>query len=255
MKFSVIIPARYASTRLPGKPLVDIAGKPMVQHVYERAMESGATRVCIATDDERIARAAASFGAEAIMTSPDHPSGTDRLAEAVTLLGLDDDHIVVNLQGDEPMMPASLIHQVAEDLHAHAGAAVATLCERITTAAELFDPHVVKVVMDEAGNALYFSRAVIPWDRDAFSVTTETLPEQAEHYRHIGLYAYSAGFIREYVQWPACPLERMESLEQLRVLWQGRRIHVTVAGEHPGHAVDTEEDLERVIRAMGGQSG
>ena len=253
MKFSVIIPARYASTRLPGKPLVDIAGKPMVQHVYERAMESGATRVCIATDDERIARAAASFGAEAIMTSPDHPSGTDRLAEAVTLLGLDDDHIVVNLQGDEPMMPASLIHQVAEDLHAHAGAAVATLCERITTAAELFDPHVVKVVMDEAGNALYFSRAVIPWDREAFSITTEALPEQAEHYRHIGLYAYRAGFIREYVRWPACPLERMESLEQLRVLWRGRRIHVSVAAQRPGPAVDTEEDLRRATEAMADQ--
>jgi len=250
LSFSVIIPARYASTRLPGKPLVDIAGKPMIRHVYERALQSGASRVCIATDDERIAEVAAGFGAEAIMTSAAHPSGTDRLAEAVAILGLEDDHVVVNLQGDEPMMPPSLIHQVAEDLHAHPQAAVATLCERIATAAELFDPHVVKVVMNQAGDALYFSRAVIPWDREAFSVTTETLPEKAVHYRHIGLYAYHAGFIKEYVQWPASPLEQMESLEQLRVLWQGRGIHVTVAAEHPGQAVDTAEDLKRVVAAI-----
>ncbi len=250
MNFSVIIPARYASTRLPGKPLVDIAGKPMIQHVYERALDSGAARICIATDDERICQAAKAFGAEAIMTSASHPSGTDRLAEAVSTLGIDDDHVVVNLQGDEPMMPAALIHQVAEDLYAQPQAAIATLCERIVTAAELFDPHVVKVVMDQAGNAIYFSRAVIPWDREAFSVTTEELPDNAEHYRHIGLYAYHAGFIRDYVQWPACALEQMESLEQLRVLWQGYKIHVTVATEHPGHAVDTEADLQLVVEAM-----
>jgi len=250
LNFSVIIPARFASTRLPGKPLVDIAGKPMIQHVYERALDSGATRACIATDDERIYQAAEAFGAEAIMTSASHPSGTDRLAEAVGKLGIDDDHVVVNLQGDEPMMPAALIHQVAEDLHAQPQAAIATLCERIVTAAELFDPHVVKVVMDQAGNAIYFSRAVIPWDREAFSVTTEALPDNAEHYRHIGLYAYHAGFIREYVRWPACALEQMESLEQLRVLWQGRKIHVTVATEHPGHAVDTKADLRLVVEAM-----
>ncbi len=250
MNFSVIIPARYASTRLPGKPLVDIAGKPMIQHVYERALDSGAARVCIATDDERICQVATAFGADAVMTSASHPSGTDRLAEAISKLGIDDDHVVVNLQGDEPMMPAALIHQVAEDLYAQPQAAIATLCERIVTAAELFDPHVVKVVMDQAGNAIYFSRAVIPWDREAFSVTTEELPDNAEHYRHIGLYAYHAGFIREYVQWPACTLEQMESLERLRVLWQGHKIHVTVATEHPGHAVDTEADLQLVVEAM-----
>jgi len=252
LSFSVLIPARYASSRLPGKPLADIAGKPMIQHVYERAVASGAAQVVIATDDPRIVAVTEAFGARALLTRDDHASGTERLSEAVTNLALEDEHVVVNLQGDEPMMPPALIHQVAAALESRAEVNMTTLCERITTAGELFDPHVVKVVRDQQGDALYFSRAVIPWDREAFAVTTEALPREVEHYRHIGLYAYRCGFIRRYVQWPACELERMESLEQLRVLWHGEKIHVAVAVEHPGHAVDTADDLQQVVRLMGG---
>lgn len=253
MAFTVVIPTRYASTRLPGKPLLDIAGKPMVQHVYERACESGASHVVVATDDQRIAEVVTAFGGEVCMTNVSHRSGTERLAEVAGKLGLSDDAIIVNLQGDEPLMPPQLLKQVADNLAGHAMVPMATLCTRIHTAAELFDPHVVKVVSDGQGYALYFSRAVIPWDRDAFAVTTEELPENAEHYRHLGIYAYRAGFIRDYVQWPACHLESMESLEQLRVLWHGQRIHVDVALAIPGPGVDTPADLEKVRRLMRGE--
>lgn len=248
--FHVIIPARYASTRLPGKPLLDIAGKPMLQHVCERAMESGARTVTVATDDARIHAAVESWGAQACMTSADHTSGTERLAEAARCLGLTDEDIVVNLQGDEPLMPPQLLAQVARILQGDHGADMSTLCTRIHTAAELFDPHVVKVVMDRVGNALYFSRAVIPWDRDAFAVTTEELPAQAIHYRHLGIYAYRVGFLADYIEKQSCELERMESLEQLRVLWHGGRIHVAEAEQLPGHGVDTAEDLERVRKLL-----
>lgn len=245
MRFTVVIPARYDSTRLPGKPLVDIAGKPMLQHVYERAQESGAENIIIATDDQRVAEAAAEFSAEVCMTSSEHSSGTERLSEVVTKLGLNNDEIVVNLQGDEPLMPPALIHQVAQNLAEHSQASVATLAEKIHTAAELFDPHAVKVISDQNGYAIYFSRAPIPWDRDAFSITTEKLPEQSLHFRHIGLYAYRAEFIQEYIGWPACELERMESLEQLRMLWHGHKIHVAEADESAVAGVDTEADLAR----------
>ncbi len=248
MNFCVVIPARYAATRLPGKPLLDIVGKPMIQHVYERALESGAETVIIATDDARVQAAAEAFGARVCMTSDQHRSGTDRLAEVVDQLGLDDAQIVVNLQGDEPLMPPAVIHQVADNLAAHQTAGMSTVCSRITTAAELFDPHAVKVVMDADGMAVYFSRAAIPWDRDAFAVTTEELPERSEHYRHIGLYAYRAGFLRQYVNWPTCHLEEMESLEQLRALWHGQRIHVAEAVQTPPAGVDTARDLD-VVRA------
>lgn len=250
MGFAVIIPARYASTRLPGKPLLPLAGRPMIQHVYERALDSGADHVVIATDDERIREAAQSFAADVIMTSERHPSGTDRLAEVIDKRRFADDQIIVNLQGDEPLMPAALIRQVAENLQAHEQASVSTLCEPITTAADLFDPHVVKVVIDVNGMALMFSRAAVPWDRDAFSVTVEELPERSIHFRHIGLYAYRAGFVRRYVTWPPCALEQVESLEQLRVLWNGYGIHVAVATEAPGHGVDTENDLRRVEQLL-----
>lgn len=250
MGFVIVIPARYASVRLPGKPLREIAGRPMIEHVYRRAVESGADEVIVATDDERIRRVATGFGARVCMTARTHPSGTDRLAEVARSLNCPEEQVLVNLQCDEPLMPPALIRQVAGDIVAHPAASIATLCERIETAAELFDPHVVKVVMDREGYALYFSRAVIPWDRDAFSVTTEELPAGAVHHRHIGLYAYRAGFVREYVTWPPSPLERMEALEQLRALWYGRRIHVAPAAEHPGHGVDTEKDLERVARLL-----
>ena len=248
MKFSVVIPARYAASRLPGKPLLDIAGKPMVQHVFERAFESGAEQVIIATDDERIRAAAEGFGAQVCMTSAEHRSGTDRLSEVAGQLAMADDRIVVNLQGDEPLMPPALIHQVADNLAEHTQASLATLCARISTAEELFNPNAVKVVMDEAGMALYFSRASIPWDRDAFASSKEELPARSVHYRHIGLYAYRAGFLRQYVQWPPCPLEEMESLEQLRALWHGKRIHVAEAVEPPPAGVDTQQDLEVVRR-------
>lgn len=252
MSFRVLIPARYASTRLPGKPLLDIGGKPMLQRVYEQAVASGAASVVIATDDARIESAARGFGAAVCMTSPEHASGSDRLAEAVRTLGYDDDEIVVNLQGDEPLMPPALLKQVADNLAAHPHAEVATLCTRIHTAAELFDPHVVKVVMDREGMALYFSRAVIPWDRDAFAVTTAELPAQAVHYRHLGLYAYRTGFLKRYVTLEPCALERMEVLEQLRVLWHGVGIHVAEATVPPAPGVDTPDDLERVRRAIAG---
>jgi len=244
--FHVIIPARYASTRLPAKPLLEIDGKPMLQHVVERAQESGAASVTVATDDSRIEQAVQGFGGTVCMTGEHHQSGTERLAEAAQKLGLADEDIVVNLQGDEPLMPPRLLRQVAHILEGDHGADMSTLCTRIHTAAELFDPHVVKVVMDRLGNALYFSRAVIPWDRDAFAVTTEELPEQAVHYRHLGLYAYRVGFLENYVKKASCELERMESLEQLRVLWHGGRIHVAEAEEVPGPGIDTLEDLERV---------
>jgi len=246
LSFHVIIPARYASTRLPGKPLLDIGGKPMLQHVCERAVESGAESVTVATDDERIANAVTEFGGSACMTAAHHQSGTERLAEAAQQLGLDDQAVVVNLQGDEPLLPPGLVTQVAGLLESDSDADMSTLCTRIHTAAELFDPHVVKVVMDRRGNALYFSRAVVPWDREAFAVTTEELPEQAVHFRQLGIYAYRTGFLEQYVRQDPCGLERMESLEQLRVLWHGGRIRVAEAQELPGHGVDTPEDLERV---------
>ncbi|MEQ6342313.1 MAG: 3-deoxy-manno-octulosonate cytidylyltransferase [Gammaproteobacteria bacterium] len=248
--FRVIIPARHASTRLPGKPLLEIGGKPMIQHVYERALESGAAEVVVATDDERIRSVALGFGAHVCMTAAHHPSGTDRLAEVARLMGYAGDQIIVNLQGDEPLMPPALIRQVAENLQAHSQASIATLCERIKTAGELFDPHLVKVVMDQQNYALYFSRAAIPWDRDAFTATTGELPARSEHYRHIGLYAYHAAFLQDYVQWPPCVLEQTESLEQLRALWQGRKIHVAEALAPPGIGVDTGEDLLRVRRVL-----
>lgn len=250
LRFKVAIPARYASTRLPGKPLRNIAGRPMIQHVYERALESGAEEVVIATDDARIVEAAARFGARALMTSPEHQSGTDRLAEVAQILEWSADAIVVNLQGDEPLMPPALIRQVAADLAQYREAGIATLCSRIESAAELFDPNVVKVVLDARGFALYFSRAPIPWDRDAFARGTSELPTGAQYFRHIGLYAYRVRFLQEYQSFPACVLERTEMLEQLRALWQGVRIHVTEAVEPTGIGVDTEADLARVEEAL-----
>ncbi len=248
MSYSVIIPARFGATRLPGKPLLDIAGKPMIQHVYERALESGAGRVVIATDDQRIADAAETFGCQACMTDAGHRSGTDRITEVAEMLALPDDDIIVNLQGDEPLMPAVVIRQVADNLAANSEASMSTVCAKITTASELFDPHVVKVVRNERDMAVYFSRASIPWDRGAFASTTEILPEKSEHYRHIGIYAYRVGFLKQYTQWPPCTMEDMESLEQLRALWHGHHIHVAEAVDTPLAGVDTERDLE-VVRA------
>ena len=244
--FRVVIPIRYASTRLPAKALIDIAGKPMMHHVYERAIESGAENVVIATDDDRIRKVAEKFGATVCMTSGEHPSGTDRIAEAVVAMGYEDDDIVVNLQGDEPMIPPEVVHQVAENLAKFENARVATLYERIANVEELFNPNNVKVVMGKRGYALYFSRAPIAWERDNFPPTSEGASLTGEHCRHVGLYAYRVKFLQEYTQWEPSPLEEMERLEQLRVLWNGGRVHVAKAKKTVPADVNTKEDLEKV---------
>ncbi|MBW1213555.1 3-deoxy-manno-octulosonate cytidylyltransferase [Pantoea allii] len=249
MSFIAIIPARYASTRLPGKPLVDIHGKPMVVHVMERARESGASRVIVATDHPDVASAVEAAGGEVCMTRADHHSGTERLAEVIEKYQFADDQIIVNVQGDEPMIPAEIVHQVATNL-AHSEAGMATLAVPITDAEEAFNPNAVKVVMDAKGYALYFSRATIPWDRERYAESRDRIGDTL--LRHIGIYAYRAGFIRRYVGWAPCPLEQIELLEQLRVLWYGEKIHVAVAKAVPGVGVDTPEDLIRVRAAMHG---
>lgn len=248
--FTVLIPARYGASRLPGKPLRDLAGKPMIQHVYERARESGALRVVIATDDVRIREACVKFGAQVCMTAAEHLSGTDRLADAARQLQLNDDHIVVNLQGDEPLMPPQLVTRVARNLHERPGTEMATLCVPILRAEELFNPNVVKVVCDAHDMALYFSRAPIPWQRDAFAAQPNQLPESPAYFRHLGLYAYRAGFLQQFVRWPPAPPERAESLEQLRALWNGKKIHVAMVEQAPPPGVDTPEDLEVVAQLM-----
>ncbi len=239
----IIIPARYASTRLPGKPLADVAGKPLIQRVHDCAVKTGAARVVIATDDERIRQAAEGFGARVVMTSAAHRSGTDRLAEVIEKLAIGPEEIVVNLQGDEPLMPPELIREVAEKLASHEGAQVATACHAIHDRATLTNPNVVKVVCDAKGYALYFSRAAIPWPRD---MMVGKGGGTIRAYRHIGLYAYRAGFVCRYASWPPCPPEEAEQLEQLRVLWHGERIVVHEASQMPEAGVDTPEDLERV---------
>ncbi|MDP5040742.1 MAG: 3-deoxy-manno-octulosonate cytidylyltransferase, partial [Paraglaciecola sp.] len=217
MNFSVIIPARYASTRFPGKPLVDINGKPMVQHVYERAIESGASRVIVATDDLRIAKVVSDFGGRYCMTAAHHESGTERLAEVIEMEGMLSHEVVVNVQGDEPFIPAVNIQQVAENLHQHQQAEMATLAVKITDVEEAFNPNVVKVITDKQGFALYFSRATIPYDRSRF-LDEDLIDEIGDYYlRHIGIYAYRAGFIKQYVSMSPSGLEQIESLEQLRV--------------------------------------
>ena len=245
MSFKIIIPARYASSRLPGKLLLDIAGKPMIQHVYDRAIESKATEVIIATDDNRIEQIAKSFGAKVCMTKRDHPSGTDRLAEVASLYHFNADDIIVNLQGDEPCLPAQLINQVAADLAQHSKADIATLYSQITQVKQVFDPNVVKVLLDIDGYALYFSRAPIPWIRDHFD--KKSIPEiDLPHYRHIGLYAYRASFLTHYAELSPPDIEQAESLEQLRALFHGKRIHLSEAKVNSGHGVDTMADLVQV---------
>jgi len=253
LSFTVLIPARYASSRLPGKALADIGGKPMVVRVAERARASGAAAVWIATDDERIRAAAEAHGCGAIMTRADHASGTDRLAEAVAQLGLDDDEIVVNVQGDEPLMPPELVGRVAHAL-ARRTAAIATAAVAITDAEELFNPNAVKVVCDHARHALYFSRAPIPFARDAFAggQPRGRLPGGLPAYRHLGIYAYRAGFLRAYAKQTPAAIERFEALEQLRALWHGHRIAVVIADAAPPPGVDTPADLEHARRLFRG---
>jgi len=248
VKFSVIIPARYASTRFPGKPLADVAGKPMVVRVAERARRSGAAEVIVATDDARIAAAVARHGFEAVMTSRRHASGTDRIAEVAARRRYPARHIVVNVQGDEPLIAPSLIRQVASDLARHRAAAIATACHPIRNARELVNPNVVKVVLDRAGYALYFSRAAIPWARDGFARGVSRVPAALPAYRHLGIYAYRAAFLRAFTRLAPAAIERYEALEQLRALAHGHRIHCAVTRTAPHPGVDTPADLKRILR-------
>jgi len=252
VSFIALIPARMASTRLPGKPLADIGGKPMVLRVAERAARSGAARVYIATDDARVAQAAAAHGQAALLTRADHPTGTDRLAEAIEQLGLDDDAIVVNVQGDEPLIEPALIDAVAAKLQDHAGAAIATCACPLADADALFNPNVVKVVCGADGRALYFSRAPIPWARDALADGRRVLAPGLPALHHIGLYAYRAGFLRRFPALPQGALERYEALEQLRALEHGHAIVVHRTPQPPMAGVDTPADLERVRQIYAG---
>ena len=250
MHFRVVIPARYASSRLPGKPLADIGGRPMVVRVLERALQAGAETVVVATDDARVQQAVEAAGYQALMTSPEHQSGTERLVEVAETLGWPDDTLVVNVQGDEPLIDPELIREAARQLVLHDDAVMATLAHPIHDHADFINPNVVKVVADEAGYALYFSRAPIPWPRDAF-LAQEAMPHALEALRHIGLYAYRAGFLRTYASLAASPLERFEMLEQLRVLWHGYRISLGMVPVAPAPGVDTPEDLARVRALFG----
>lgn len=247
MKFTVIIPARYASSRLPRKPLLDIAGKPMIRHVWEKAQQAGAARVIIATDHSEIEATAKAFGAEVCMTSDKHDSGTERLAEVIEKVAMADDEIIVNVQGDEPLLPPEIIGQVAKNLDQY-GVNMATLAVKITEKEELFNPNAVKVLTDKNGMALYFSRAPIPFARDRFADCDDAFVASQNYLRHIGIYAYRAGFVKQYVAWEATQLERLEALEQLRALWYGEKIHVEPAKIPPQAGVDTPDDLERVRR-------
>ncbi|TFZ00805.1 3-deoxy-manno-octulosonate cytidylyltransferase [Ramlibacter henchirensis] len=245
MRFTVLIPARLASTRLPDKPLADIAGKPMVVRVAERARLSKAQRVVVAADSPAIVSACEAHGVQAVLTATDHPSGTDRLAEASRLLSLPDDEIVVNVQGDEPLIDPALIDAVAQLLASQSDAPMGTAAHPLHEAGEFTNPNVVKVVTDAQGLALYFSRAPIAWWRDGFAAGVSALPDPAP-LRHVGIYSYRAGFLRAFPALPQAPLERLESLEQLRALWHGHRIAVHVTQHAPGPGVDTPEDLARV---------
>jgi 3-deoxy-manno-octulosonate cytidylyltransferase (CMP-KDO synthetase) len=245
-RFTILIPARYASTRLPGKPLADLGGKPLVVRVAERARASGAERVVVATDDARIEEAARAWGVDTIMTRTGHPSGTDRLAEAAVRLGLADDEIVVNVQGDEPLLDPALMRRVANTLAARPDAAIATACHPITHVEEARNANVVKVVLDARGNALYFSRAPIPWARDAFAADPPVLPPGLPIHRHYGLYAYRVAFLRTFPALAPAPIETHEALEQLRALWHGLRIVVDVVEAAPSPGIDTPDDLARV---------
>jgi 3-deoxy-manno-octulosonate cytidylyltransferase (CMP-KDO synthetase) len=253
-RFHVVIPARYASTRLPGKPLADIAGKPMVLRVLDQARLAAPASAWVATDDQRVFDAVSEAGGDVLMTSPDHPSGTDRLAEVVAARGWAGDEIVVNVQGDEPLIEPALIADVARVLAESPSAAIATAAHPLQDAAEFFNPNIVKVVCDAWDHAMYFSRAPIPWARDAFAHTRDGLPADLPAFRHIGIYAYRVDFLRRYAGLAPSPLESCEALEQLRALWHGYGIRVLKVAHAPAAGVDTPEDLERV-RAVFDRAG
>ena len=258
LAFHVLIPARLASTRLPDKPLADIGGQPMIVRVAARASLSAAASCVVATDSERVLQACELAAVPAVMTRADHPSGSDRLAEACGLLGWQDDDIVVNVQGDEPLMDPRLIEAVARELHQRPDCVMSTAAHAIESPCDFANPNVVKVVLDRQQTALYFSRAPIPWWRDgmaqAWNTGIQALPQQPAALRHIGIYAYRVGFLKRFPTLEPAPIEQSESLEQLRVLWHGERIAVHVTDHAPGPGVDTPEDLERV-RAIVAQQG
>lgn len=248
MDFIAVIPARFGSSRFPGKPLADIQGKPMIQHVAERAQEAGAVRVVVATDDERIANVAAGF-VDVCMTSAEHQSGTERVAQVLADLAIPNDTIVVNVQGDEPFVPPENIQQVASALAERPDISMATLAAQIQSVADVTNPNIVKVVLNQKNEALYFSRSSIPFERDRMMAhPTDADPQ---HYlRHIGLYAYRAAYVRQYVQYAPSTLEQLESLEQLRALWYGDKIHCALAAEPPPVGVDTPDDLKHLLAIM-----
>lgn len=248
MKFKVVIPARYASSRLPAKPLLDIAGKPMVVRVVEQAQRSGAEQVIVATDHQEIFDVVTRSGFQAVMTREDHPSGTDRIAEVSAHFNWPSDEIVVNVQGDEPLIEPALIREVAENLKVHAEASIATVCHAIHDKETMLNPNVVKVVMDANGYAMYFSRAPIPYARDAFAQNL-ALPESMPVYRHVGIYAYRAKFLSDYAQLAPAQIEQYEALEQLRALWHGYKISVAITQQAPAPGVDTQKDLE-IVRKL-----
>lgn len=253
--FKVVIPARYASTRLPGKPLLAIAGKPMVAHVCEKAQQAGAEEIVVATDDDRILQAVSGLGVRAVMTRPDHQSGTERIAEVVEQCGWEVHEIIVNVQGDEPLIPPEYIKDLANVLFAQQEAGIATLAAKIIDQEEIFNPNAVKVVLNKDDYALYFSRAPIPWDRDGFAGQTKQPSGKMPYLRHIGMYAYRAGFLKRYCGWQPSVLESVESLEQLRILWHGEAIKVKVVEKTPAAGVDTMEDFVRVEHLLQAQAG
>ena len=251
-EFTVIIPARFGSKRLPGKPLRDVDGKPLIQRTYEAVQTSQAQRIAVATDDEGIVRAVRDFGGEVCLTGATHLSGTDRVAEAAAALGLASDHIVVNVQGDEPDMPGILVDQVAQLLIEDQEASVATACCSLDNREQYHDPSVVKVVADQSGYAIYFSRSPIPHYQPTGESGSEVVP-WSQFRRHIGIYAYRLAYLSVFTSRPSCPPEKLEKLEQLRVLWHGDKIAVCEAQAAPGPGVDTVEDLERAILQFQGQ--
>ena len=250
LAFKVVIPARFASTRLPGKPLLDIAGKPMIAHVCARAQEAGAEEVVVATDNMQIQEVVSGLGIRVVMTNPNHQSGTERIAEVAKLCGWSADQIIVNLQGDEPLIPPSLISEVAQTLANQKLAGIATLAAQIEKTEEIFNPNAVKVVLNKLGYALYFSRASIPWERDSFSLSGGAPSDKIAYLRHIGMYAYTVGFLERYCAWEPSILESIEALEQLRILWHGEAIAVSVVDKTPQAGVDTPEDLARVSQIL-----
>ncbi len=250
LRFKVVIPARFGSTRLPGKPLLTIAGKPMIAHVCERALEAGADDIIVATDNEQIKNTVCALGIKAVMTNPNHQSGTERITETVKHCGWGDSDIIVNLQGDEPLIPPTIIREVAAALANQQTVGIATLAAKIIDPQEIFNPNAVKVVVNKMGYALYFSRAPIPWERDAFVNSGREPSGKIAYLRHIGIYAYKVDFLKRYCSWEPSPLEAIESLEQLRILWHGEAICVKIVDKTPEAGIDTAEDLIRVERIL-----